>query len=215
MKLNPAETLNHPETARRILIVLGGAILFFFIHHLLHIEPSFVALSAAAIALIWVQPDIQEVLKKVEWSVLLFFGSLFIMVGGLEHSKALDMVVVLFANGSEISPVVFGILVIWIVAALSAVVDNVPITIALIPVIKGLGETGMDIGPLWWALAFGAGFGGSGTIIGSSANIIVATLSEKTRTPITSALWMKRGLPVMLVTCAIASILYAIAYRWM
>ncbi|MBL8080816.1 MAG: ArsB/NhaD family transporter [Anaerolineales bacterium] len=215
MKLNPAETLNHPETARRILIVLGGAILFFFIHHLLHIEPSFVALSAAAIALIWVQPDIQEVLKKVEWSVLLFFGSLFIMVGGLEHSKALDMVVVLFANGSEISPVVFGILVIWIVAALSAVVDNVPITIALIPVIKGLGETGMDIGPLWWALAFGAGFGGSGTIIGSSANIIVTTLSEKTRTPITSALWMKRGLPVMLVTCAIASILYAIAYRWM
>ena len=215
MKLNPAETLNHPETARRILIVLGGAILFFFIHHLLHIEPSFVALSAAAIALIWVQPDIQEVLKKVEWGVLLFFGSLFIMVGGLEHSKALDMVVVLFANGSEISPVVFGILVIWIVAALSAVVDNVPITIALIPVIKGLGETGMDIGPLWWALAFGAGFGGSGTIIGSSANIIVTTLSEKTRTPITSALWMKRGLPVMLVTCAIASILYAIAYRWM
>lgn len=215
MKLNPAETLNHPETARRILIVLGGAILFFFIHHLLHIEPSFVALSAAAIALIWVRPDIQEVLKKVEWSVLLFFGSLFIMVGGLEHSKALDMVVVLFANGSEISPVVFGILVIWIVAALSAVVDNVPITIALIPVIKGLGETGMDIGPLWWALAFGAGFGGSGTIIGSSANIIVTTLSEKTRTPITSALWMKRGLPVMLVTCAIASILYAIAYRWM
>ena len=215
MKLNPAETLNHPETARRILIVLGGAILFFFIHHLLHIEPSFVALSAAAIALIWVQPDIQEVLKKVEWSVLLFFGSLFIMVGGLEHSKALDMVVVLFANGSEISPVVFGILVIWIVAALSAVVDNVPITIALIPVIKGLGETGMDIAPLWWALAFGAGFGGSGTIIGSSANIIVTTLSEKTRTPITSALWMKRGLPVMLVTCAIASILYAIAYRWM
>ena len=215
MKLNPAETLNHPETARRILIVLGGAILFFFIHHLLHIEPSFVALSAAAIALIWVQPDIQEVLKKVEWGVLLFFGSLFIMVGGLEHSKALDMVVVLFANGSEISPVVFGILVIWIVAALSAVVDNVPITIALIPVIKGLGETGMDIAPLWWALAFGAGFGGSGTIIGSSANIIVTTLSEKTRTPITSALWMKRGLPVMLVTCAIASILYAIAYRWM
>lgn len=215
MKLNPAETLNHPETARRILIVLGGAILFFFIHHLLHIEPSFVALSAAAIALIWVRPDIQEVLKKVEWSVLLFFGSLFIMVGGLEHSKALDMVVVLFGNVSGISPVVFGILVIWIVAALSAVVDNVPITIALIPVIKGLGETGMDIGPLWWALAFGAGFGGSGTIIGSSANIIVTTLSEKTRTPITSALWMKRGLPVMLVTCAIASILYAIAYRWM
>jgi len=215
MELNPAETLNQPDTARRILIVLGGAILFFFVHHLLHVEPSFVALSAAAIALIWVQPDVNEVLKKLEWSVLFFFGSLFVMVGGLEHSGALEMVVALFENASDVSPVLFGVLVIWIVAVLSAVVDNVPITIALIPVIKGLGETGMDIGPLWWALAFGAGFGGSGTIIGSSANIIVATLSEKTRNPITAALWLKRGLPVMLLTCAIASILYALVYRWL
>jgi Na+/H+ antiporter NhaD/arsenite permease-like protein len=214
MKLNPAETLNQPENARRILIVLGGAVLFFFVHHLLHIEPSFVALSAAAIALIWVQPDIHEVLRKVEWSVLLFFGSLFVMVGGLEHSGALEMVVGIFENASNMSPVLFGILIIWVVAALSAVVDNIPVTIALIPVIKGLGETGMDIGPLWWALAFGAGFGGNGTIIGSTANIIVATLSERTRTPITSALWIKRGLPVMLVTCAIASILYTILYDW-
>lgn len=215
MKLNPAESFNQPETARKILIVLGGAILLFFVHHLLHIEPSFVALSAAAVALLWVQPDIHEILKKVEWSVLIFFGALFVMVGGLEHAGTLEMAVGLFENASGWSPVLFGVLIIWIVAALSAVVDNVPITIALIPVIKGLGETGIDITPLWWALAFGAGFGGSGTIIGSSANIIVATLSEKTRTPITASLWIKRGLPVMLVTCAIASILYVLIFPWM
>ncbi|MBI3162355.1 MAG: arsenic transporter, partial [Chloroflexi bacterium] len=154
-------------------------------------------------------------LKKVEWSVLLFFGSLFIMVGGLEHSGALEIIVDLFKNASGIHPIWFGVLMIWIVAALSAVVDNVPITIALIPVIKGLGEAGMDIDPLWWALAFGAGFGGTGTIIGSSANIIVATLSEKTRTPITSSLWLKRGMPVMVVTCVIASLLYSLVYRWL
>ncbi len=215
MELNPTETLNHPKTARQILIVLGGAILLFFVHHLLHVDPSLVALSAAAVALIWIQPDIHEVLKKLEWSVLLFFGSLFVMVGGLEHSGALEMTVGMFQNASDVSPALFGVLVIWIVAALSAVVDNVPITIALIPVIKGLGETGMDISPLWWALAFGAGFGGSGTIIGSSANIIVATLSEKTRSPITAGLWLRRGMPVMLVTCAIASILYALVYPWL
>lgn len=214
MKLNPAETLNHPQTARRILIVLGGAILFFFIHHLLHIEPFLVAMGAAAIALIWVQPDINEVVKKVEWSVLIFFGALFIMVGGLEHSGVLGAIVGVLRDSTSINPVLFGVLLIWVVAALSAVVDNVPITIALIPVIQGLGEAGMDITPLWWALAFGAGFGGNGTIIGSTANIIVATLSEKTRTPITSNLWMKRGLPVMLVACTIASILYTILYRW-
>jgi Na+/H+ antiporter NhaD/arsenite permease-like protein len=212
MKLNPAETLDQPEVARKILIVLGGAILFFFVHHLLHVEPSLVALGAAAIALVWVQPDLHEVLKKVEWSVLVFFGALFVMVGGLEHSGALEIVVGLFQNASNIPPVLFGVLVIWVVAVLSAVVDNVPITIALIPIIKGLGEIGLDITPLWWALAFGAGFGGNGTIIGSTANIIVATLSEKTRTPITSALWMRRGLPVMLATCAIASLLYALFF---
>lgn len=212
MKLNPAETLNHPETARRILIVLGAAILLFFVHHALHVQPSLIALGAAAVSLLWVQPDLQEVLKKVEWSVLLFFGALFIMVGGLEHSGALERIVNLFDGATGMNPVLFGVLVIWIVAVLSAVVDNVPITIALIPVIQGLGEAGINIAPLWWALAFGAGFGGTGTIIGSSANIIVATLSEKTRTPITSAIWIKRGLPVMFVACAIASILYALAF---
>jgi Na+/H+ antiporter NhaD/arsenite permease-like protein len=214
MSLNPAETLNHPQTARRILIVLGGAILFFFIHHLLHIEPFLVAMGAAAIALIWVQPDINEVVKKVEWSVLIFFGALFVMVGGLEHAGVLEAVVRLFGDATTVNPVLFGVLLIWIVAILSAVVDNVPITIALIPVIHGLGDAGLDVKPLWWALAFGAGFGGNGTIIGSTANIIVATLSEKTRTPITSALWLRRGLPVMLVACTIASILYTIIYRW-
>lgn len=213
MKLNPAETLNQPEAARRTLIVLGAAILLFFIHHVLHISPSLVALSAAAVALVWVHPDIHVVLKKIEWSVLVFFAALFVMVGGLEHAGVLESIVALFRGASGVSPVLFGILLIWVVGVLSAVVDNIPITVALIPVIKGLGETaGMEVAPLWWALAFGAGFGGNGTIIGTSANIIVATLSEKTRTPIDSKLWLRRGLPVMLVTCAIASVLYALAF---
>ena len=212
MRLNPAETLNEPLVARRILIVLGGAILFFFVHHALHVSPSLVALSAAAVALVWVRPNLDDVFKHIEWSVLIFFAALFVMVGGLEAAGVLDAVISLLERGSHIPPLLFGVGLIWVVAVLSAVVDNVPITIALIPVVCGLGDAGMDITPLWWALAFGAGFGGSGTIIGSTANIIVVTLSEKTRTPITSKLWSKRGLPVMIVTCAIASILYALAY---
>jgi len=214
MKLNPAQTLNEPEKARKILIVLGAAVLLFFVHHLLHIEPAFVALGAAAVALMWVQPDIHETLRKVEWSVLVFFGALFVMVGGLEKAGVLESVVGLFRGESSLHPMLFGVAIIWAVAILSAVVDNIPITIALIPILQGLGEAGVNITPLWWALAFGAGFGGNGTIIGSTANIIVVTLSEKTRTPITSAFWLKRGLPVMLVACAIASILYTIFYSW-
>ena len=215
MRLNPAETLNQPEVARRILIVLGVALVMFFVHHILHISPSLVALGAAAAALLWVRPDINAVLKRVEWSVLLFFAALFVMVGGLEESGVLSAGVNLVRGAADMSPILFGILLIWVIAGLSAVVDNIPITVALIPIVRGLGETGMDVGPLWWALAFGAGFGGNGTIIGSTANIIVASLSERTRQPITSALWLRRGLPVMLLTCAIASILFALFYRWL
>ena len=212
MRLNPAESLNEPLVARRVLAVLAGAILFFFVHHALHVSPSLVALSAAAVALVWIRPNLDDLFKRIEWSVLIFFASLFVMVGGLESAGVLEVVTGLLERVSHIPPLVFGVALIWIVAALSAVVDNVPITIALIPVIRGLGASGVDADPLWWALAFGAGFGGSGTIIGATVNIIVVTLSEKTRHPITSKIWNKRGLPVMLATCSIASVLYAILY---
>jgi Na+/H+ antiporter NhaD/arsenite permease-like protein len=213
MSLNPAESLDDPKTARRVLVILGAAIFLFFVHHTLHISPSFIAVSTAAVALVWVQPDIKKTFERVEWSVLIFFSALFVMVGGLEAAGVLESIVSLLNGLSRIPPLWFGVSLIWIVAVLSAVVDNIPITIALIPVIRGLGETGMDVTPLWWALAFGAGFGGNGTIIGSTANIIVASLSEKTRTPITSRLWNRRGLPAMLLTCAIASLLYIVFYE--
>lgn len=212
MLLDPAEALNDRRNAQRVLIVLGGAILLFFVSHFLHISPSFVALSAAGVALVWVRPDVKKTLEHVEWSVLIFFAALFVMVGGLEAAGVLETLVRLLERASSIPPVLFGVIIIWVVAGLSAIVDNIPITIAMVPVIQGLGAAGMDIGPLWWALAFGAGFGGNGTIIGSTANIVVATLSEKTRTPITAKLWNKRGLPVMLATCAVATILYILVF---
>lgn len=212
MRLDPAQSLNQPATARKIVIVLGAAILLFFVHHLLRIEPALVALGAAAVAMPWAKPDVQEMLRRVEWSVLIFFTSLFVMVGGLDAAGVLGAIVDLLTRVVHMPAMLFGVIMIWVVALLSAVVDNVPITIAFIPVILGLGENGMNITPLWWALAFGTGFGGNGTIIGSTANIIVTTLSEKTRTPITSSLWNRRGLPVMLLTCAIASLMYILLY---
>jgi Na+/H+ antiporter NhaD/arsenite permease-like protein len=148
----------------------------------------------------------------VEWSVLIFFGALFVMVGGLEAAGVWEIVVHMARGFSVIPPVYFAIALLWIVAILSAFVDNVPVTIAFIPVIQGLGRSGMDIGPLWWALAFGAGFGGNGTIIGSTANIIVTSLSEKTRHPITAPLWLRRGLPVMVFTCLLSSVLFVALY---
>lgn len=214
LSLDPAESLDQPKVARRLLMILGAVILMFFVHHTLHISPALIAVSGAALALVWIQPDVQETFKKIEWSVLIFFAALFVMVGGLEAAGVLDRLVDLLLGIADMPPMWFGVSLIWIVALLSAVVDNIPITITLIPVIRGLGSSGMDIDPFWWALVFGAGFGGNGSIIGSTANIIVTSLSEKTRTPITAPLWNRRGLPSMLLTCFIASVMYIILFRF-
>jgi len=210
--LDLEQTLHDRTTTRRVLIVLGIALLALFIHGWLQVSPAYIALAAAAAALIWLRPEPGSILQRVEWNVLVFFATLFIIVGGLEAAGALDGLVTLFGRAGSMSPVLFGVILIWLVAGISAIVDNVPVTIALIPVIQGLGAAGMNTNPLWWALVFGAGFGGNGTIIGSTANIVVTNLSEKTHTPITSRLWNRRGLPVMLVTCLIASIFYVVAY---
>jgi Na+/H+ antiporter NhaD/arsenite permease-like protein len=212
--LDPSETMPDASAAKRILAVLGGAIVLFFFQDLLGVSPAFIALTAAAAAMIWVQPPVEKMLARIEWSVLLFFTALFVLVGGLESAGLLDSLARWIAGWQGMPPLAFGIAVIWVIAILSALVDNIPITIALIPVIRQLGASGMAVGPLWWALAFGAGLGGNGTIVGSTANVIVASLSERTRTPINAKLWNKRGLPVMLATCAVVSILYALMYPY-
>jgi Na+/H+ antiporter NhaD/arsenite permease-like protein len=215
LNLSPDETLNDRKTIKRVLIVLGVATVFFFIHHALHVQPSFIAVIAASVALVWIQPDLHETLQRLEWNVLIFFGALFVMVGGLEAAGVLHRLAELVGKAGNFSPVVFGVITIWVVAILSAIVDNIPITIALIPIFTELEGAGINVQPLWWALAFGAGFGGNGTIIGSTANVFVASLSERTKHPITAQLWSKRGLPVMIVTCFVGSLLFVLAFPYL
>ncbi|MFA5835328.1 MAG: ArsB/NhaD family transporter [Bellilinea sp.] len=215
LEFNPNEALKDRKTAIKVLIVIGGAILLFLFEEFLHIRPSLIALGAAAAGLIVVQPDINALLKRVEWDVLLFFGALFVMVGGMEQAGVMGGLSSLITKGGSLPPVVLGLILLWVVAIASAFIDNIPITIALIPVVLDLAAAGINPNPLWWALAFGAGFGGNGTIIGSTANVVVASLSERTRHPITPVIWNKRGLPVMLATCAAASVLYVLFFPWL
>lgn len=154
-------------------------------------------------------------LKGIEWSVLLFFAALFVVVGGLQAAGVLHGFVSALQSFSATAPLLLGLIVMWSVALISAVVDNIPITIAMIPVLLELGSSGINATPLWWALALGAGLGGNGTIIGSTANVIVVSVSERTRTPITARLWNRRGLPIMLLTLIVATILYVLTYGWM
>lgn len=211
-KLDPSLAFDDPNTARKVLIVLGSAILLFFLQDQLGLSSSFIALASAAVALIWVQPDMHNLFRRIEWSILIFFMALFVAVGGLEAAGVLDAIANVIASAANLHPVLLGVIMIWVVAILSAIVDNIPITIALIPVIQSLGSTGVNITPLWWAIVFGAGFGGNGTIIGSTANIVVVSLSERTRHPISAATWSRRGLPVMVTACAVASVLFILMY---
>ncbi len=214
LSLDPIAALDDRKTARRVLIVLAGAIILFFLQKPLDVSPAFIALLASTCALIWARPDIRKTLEKIEWSVLVFFVGLFILVGGLEAAGVLDLLASLVLRMNTTDPVLLSVGLLWLVAGLSAIVDNIPITIALIPVIQTLQASGMNVSPLWWALAFGAGLGGNGTIIGSTANVVVASLSERTRSPITSTLWNKRGLPVMMVALVLTTILFVAAFEY-
>ena len=211
-ELDPANALKDRKSAVVLLWIVAGAVLFFLLEETLHIKPALVAIGAAAVALMWLTPSIQESLKRIQWDVLVFFAALFVVIGGMEASGVMKYLAELILHAQGIPAVWQGLILLWMVAILSAVVDNVPITIALIPVIITLGENGIPIQPLWWALVFAAGFGGNATIIGSTANIVVASVSEKTRFPITSKVWNKRGLPVMIGTCQPASIIYVLAF---
>jgi Na+/H+ antiporter NhaD/arsenite permease-like protein len=166
-----------------------------------------VALIGASLALIVVSPkhDPQAVIEKCELSVLLFFVSLFVIVGGLEHAGVLEELAKLLTGGAESNLLLTAIILLWASAVLSAIVDNIPLTVAMIPIISYLGTTGIPVDLLWWALVFGVGFGGNGSPIGSTAGVIVVAKSEKTTHPITFIDWIKQGAPTMVVSLTIAT----------
>ena len=178
----------------------------------LHISPAFVALAGASAGLLWVRPEIERALESVEWSVLLFFAGLFVTVGGLEASGILESAGAAVAGVAQDNLPMAGVAVLWTASIASSIVDNIPLTIAMVPVIQQLGEIGIATSPLWWALVFGAGLGGNGTPIGSTSNVVTITFSERTSTPITTLTWLKSGTIIMLLTTVIASVLYVVLF---
>jgi len=215
LALDPRQALRDRNGAIKVIVMTSVAVIFFLLEDWIGITPSMIALGAATLAVIWVRPVFRDVLRHIEWEVLVFFAGLFICVGGVEAAGGFEIMADWIHGASSLPPGMFGLIILWIVALLSAFVDNVPITIAMIPIILSLEEAGIPVQHLWWAVVFGAGFGGNGTIIGSTANVVVAGLSEKTRFPITPRLWSKRGFPVMILSCLVASILYLVLIKLM
>jgi Na+/H+ antiporter NhaD/arsenite permease-like protein len=215
MHLDEHEALADPDSMKKTLLVLGMVVLLFFVQGQLGLTPAFIALGGAAVALLWVRPSMEETLQRIEWSLLLFFAALFVTVGGVEAAGLLGLLASGVAGVAQANLLLASVSLLLIAAVVSAVVANIPLTIALIPVIQRMGGLGITTTPLWWALALGAGFGGNGTIVGSASNLVTVALSEKTHAPITSRIWMRAGLPVMIVTCVVGSILFGIFFAWM
>ena len=231
------EAVKNDTLMYRTLGALAVTVIMFAAVELLHLDLEISAVSlggagiAMSISMIGVphekRMDIHEVIHKVEWGALLFFAGLFVMVGGLEAMGYLEAIAnMIFDNFGpdgtiHNSPIVLVIVLIWVSAIASAIVDNIPFCAAMLPVILEIGElskdpiTGIaevDIIPLYWALAIGCGFGGNATPIGSSANVMTIAISERGGHKISTKEWLGVGVPVMIITCTIGSIVVALFY---
>jgi len=214
LHLIEGSALKDKKTWFASLAVLGAMVVLFILHTALHWEAWVVAsLGLTVMLLITYKASLDNYLSEIELSLLLFFVSLFVIVGGVEHSHFLEYI------GSFILPfvqddlLVACIVLMWVAAILSAAIDNIPFTAAMIPIILGMETQGVNVTPLWWSLAIGVGMGGNGTHLGSTANVFIVTLSErlakqegKPSLAITPGMWFRKGTPVMVATLVVSSL---------
>ena len=211
MELDARASIRDPDELRRTGPVLVITVLAFFAHQALHIEPATVALSGAAVALLITRQALEQTLSKIEWPTLFFFVGLFVMVGALEQSGAIGEVATAVKDltGGDRAAELIGIL--WIGGVGSAIVDNIPFTTAMIPVVAELqSDAGDDA--YWWALSLGACFGGNATIIAAAANVAAAGLTERAGRPIGFVAFMRIGVPVTVISMILASAYVFVRY---
>jgi Na+/H+ antiporter NhaD/arsenite permease-like protein len=210
--------LKDKNLLKKSMVVLIGVIVLFVVHGALHLEPSVIAIGGAAVLLVITRANPERVFHEVDWPTLLFFTGLFIIVGTAQHAGMIDILSKAAINITGANPWLTFIIIIWISSVASAFVDNIPFTATMIPLIQTLNvnpNIGASFGdfavsPLWWALSLGANFGGNGTLIGSSAGVVAAGISEKNGHSISFNRWFKVGFPFMIVTTAIGTVILAV-----
>jgi Na+/H+ antiporter NhaD/arsenite permease-like protein len=193
----------------KALIVMAGVVVGFLLHGALHLEPATIALSGATILLLWGQSDPHEALLDVEWTTLFFFIGLFITVQAVVSVGIIEAVAEAALRLTGGSLTLTSMLLLWLSAFASGIVDNIPYTATMIPVVENLGRS-MPIMPLWWALALGACLGGNITLVGAAANVVVANLAEKSGHPISFKRFLGYGLATTLMSLVLAT-----AYVWL
>ena len=228
LAVEPADTFHEkgeikdPRLWKASLVVLGAMVVGFILHGRLGWEPWFVA-ALGMTALVFASRDLlmDHAVEHLEVPLLIFFIGLFMVVGGVEHSQFLIYVGQFILPFAQNDLLVATVVLMWVSAFLSAAIDNIPFTAAMIPIILGMETQGVNVTPIWWGLAMGVGLGGNGTHIGSTANVFIVTISERLAREendpslaITPGLWFRKGTPAMLVTLAVATVLMVVFWGW-
>ena len=217
MRLPAGAQITDHALLRKCLVVIFLTITFFVLHGSLGLESATVALSGAGLLLLLTatrdEGAIVKVLSKIEWPAIFFFGGLFILVGAIVETGVIRMLAAeaIKATGGNVEAT--AILILWMSAFASAFIDNIPFVATLIPLIQDMGQMGLsNLDPMWWSLALGACLGGNGTLIGASANVVVASMSAQRGRPISFLGFMKVAFPVMVFTIIVSNIYVYIRY---
>ncbi|MBA3421205.1 MAG: ArsB/NhaD family transporter [Thermoleophilaceae bacterium] len=212
MALDARKSIESPAELRRTVPILVLTIVAFFVHQPLHLEPATVALTGAAAMLLVSRQSVEEALGGIEWATLFFFLGLFVMVGALEATGAIDQVAQAISGVTRDDRTAELLGITWLSAIGSAVVDNIPFTTAMIPVVEELQSGNRGDNAYWWSLSLGACFGGNATIIAAAANVAASGLAQRAGYPITFLGFLRIGLPATLLSMLLATGYIAIRY---
>lgn len=211
-KLDPSKSITNRALMRKGIIVLICVIIGFMFHDKLGIESSVIALTAAAVMLIIGREDVDQAIQDVEWTTILFFMSLFVVVGGLTETGIIKELASKIIDATDGHPMVTMLVLLWASALLSSILDNIPFVATLIPLILAMQADGMDVTSFWWAISLGACLGGNGTMIGASANVVLSDISTKHGYPITFKSYLKVGMPFMLLSIVISTVFLVVKF---
>lgn len=207
MQLHAHDAIKDMSLFKKSVVMTILVAIAFVAHGTFHIEPSVVALTAAAIMLIIGSHNkVETILEDVEWATIGFFAGLFVVVGGLAETGIIEMMAYALIDATGGDMMITIIVLVWASAIISSILDNIPLVATLIPIVTTMEAAGIEVMPLWWAISLGACIGGVGTLIGASANVVLASMSNRYGHPITFIEYAKVGFPLMLLFTAIACV---------
>jgi Na+/H+ antiporter NhaD/arsenite permease-like protein len=207
-RLRESGRITQPAKLRKSGLIFGVMLLFFVLGERIHLVPAVTAILGAVAMLLWVTPDIESMLKVVDWTTLMFFISLFIVVGAIQEVGLISFIAEAISKLVGDSLTVATLVLVWSAAFLSGIIANIPFTAAMLPVVGFLTRTvpGASSQVLFYALSIGSAMGGNSSLIGASANLVTAGIAERAGYRITYKEFFKAGMPAMMITVAIGTL---------